>query len=201
MKKWLILLTVSVSMSVSASPKSELSERLSKTEGFSASFSQIVTAPDGEVIQRVSGTADIARPSMFRWSTIEPDETELISDGDVVWYYEPFLEQVSIYNQKQAIGQTPFVLLTRNRQSDWDNYHVSQKDNRFTLEPVSENATQGQFIIDVTAKGKIEGFSVVEQDGQISQFTFNTITIKTPAQERFTFTPPKGVEVYDERGN
>lgn len=201
MKKWLILFTFSISATTVASPKSELSERLSKTDGFSAAFSQTVTAPDGEVIQQANGTADIARPSMFRWSTIEPDETELVSDGDVVWYYEPFLEQVSIYNQEQATGQTPFVLLTRNRQSDWDNYRVAQKDNRFTLEPVSENSTQGQFIIDVTAKGRIEGFSVVEQDGQTSQFTFNSISMKTPAKERFTFTPPKGVEVYDERGN
>ncbi len=201
MKKWLLLLALSMSASVLASPKSTLSERLGKTEGFSAKFSQTVIAPDGEIIQQATGTADIARPSMFRWSTSAPDETALVSDGQLVWYYEPFLEQVSIYNQEQATRQTPFVLLTRNRPSDWEHYQVSQNGDSFVLTPVSEHSTQGLFIINVTAKGKIEGFSVIEQDGQKSEFIFSAINMNMPPKEMFTFTPPEGVEIYDERGN
>ncbi|MCV5927410.1 outer membrane lipoprotein chaperone LolA, partial [Escherichia coli] len=81
------------------------------------------------------GTVEIARPSLFRWSTTFPDENLLISDGKTLWYYSPFIEQVSIYWQEQATEQTPFVLLTRNRASDWDNYKISQKGNEFTLIP------------------------------------------------------------------
>ena len=61
------------------------------------------------------GTVEIARPSLFRWSTTFPDENLLVSDGKTLWYYSPFIEQVSIYWQEQATEQTPFVLLTRNQ--------------------------------------------------------------------------------------
>jgi outer membrane lipoprotein carrier protein len=199
MSRWLIICALGISTAVFASPKSELSERLSKNEGFSADFSQTVTAPDGEVIQEAKGTAEIARPNMFRWFTDFPDESELVSDGSSVWFYEPFMEQVSIFSQEQATGQTPFVLLTRDRKNDWDNYEVKQKDNRFVLKPVDKNTTQGLFVIEVTGKGKIESFSVIDQDGQTSEFTFTSMNLSAPSEDTFTFTPPEGVEVYDER--
>ncbi|MEF1323235.1 outer membrane lipoprotein chaperone LolA [Vibrio owensii] len=115
------------------------------------------------------------------------------------WYYSPFIEQVSIYWQEQATEQTPFVLLTRNRASDWDNYKISQKGDEFTLIPTAVDSTQGQFQINIDAKGVVKGFNVVEQDGQKGLFTFNNVKLGKPKADRFTFTIPKGVEVDDQR--
>ncbi|GAL29207.1 outer membrane lipoprotein carrier protein LolA [Vibrio variabilis] len=98
------------------------------------------------------GNVEISRPSMFRWVTTLPDENVLVSDGQNLWYYSPFIEQVSIYNQEQATEQTPFVLLTRNRASDWDNYSVNQKGDVFTLVPTAVDSTQGQFKLISIAK-------------------------------------------------
>ncbi len=146
------------------------------------------------------GTVEIARPSLFRWSTtFPPDENLLVSDGKTLWYYSPFIEQVSIYWQEQATEQTPFVLLTRNRASDWNNYKISQKGDQFTLIPTAVDSTQGQFQINIDAKGVVKGFNVVEQDGQKGLFTFNNVKLGKPKADRFTFTIPKGVEVDDQR--
>ncbi len=182
-----------------ASPKSELSKRLSINEGFSADFSQQVISPEGETIMEGEGTVEIARPSLFRWSTTFPDENLLVSDGKTLWYYSPFIEQVSIYWQEQAAEQTPFVLLTRNRASDWDNYKVSQQDNEFTLIPTAVDSTQGLFQINIDAKGIVKGFNVIEQDGQKGLFKFSNVKLGKPSANRFTFTIPKGVEVDDQR--
>ncbi len=182
-----------------ASPKSELSKRLSINEGFSAEFSQQVISPEGETVMEGEGTVEIARPSLFRWSTTFPDENLLVSDGKTLWYYSPFIEQVSIYWQEQAAEQTPFVLLTRNRASDWDNYKVSQQGNEFTLIPTAVDSTQGQFQINIDAKGIVKGFNVIEQDGQKGLFKFSNVKLGKPDTNRFTFSIPKGVEVDDQR--
>ncbi|HCG5513893.1 outer membrane lipoprotein chaperone LolA [Vibrio parahaemolyticus] len=182
-----------------ASPKDELNKRLAMNEGFSADFSQQVISPEGETVMEGEGTVEIARPSLFRWSTTFPDENLLVSDGKTLWYYSPFIEQVSIYWQEQATEQTPFVLLTRNRASDWDNYKISQKGNEFTLIPTAVDSTQGQFQINIDAKGVVKGFNVIEQDGQKGLFTFSNVKLGKPKADRFTFTVPKGVEVDDQR--
>ncbi len=198
MKKIALLFAVFSSV-VFAGPKEVLSERLALADGFSASFTQKVLSPENEVIMQGEGEVEIARPSLFRWTTKIPDENVLISDGKSLWYYDPFIEQVSIYWQEQATEQTPFVLLTRNRASDWDNYLVSQNGNRFILSPTAIDSNQGQFEINVDAKGEIKGFTVIEQDGQQGQFIFNNYSNTVPAKERFTFTIPDGVEVDDQR--
>ena len=187
------------STAYAASPKAELSKRLSINEGFSADFSQQVISPEGETVMEGEGTVEIARPSLFRWSTTFPDENLLVSDGKTLWYYSPFIEQVSIYWQEQAAEQTPFVLLTRNRATDWDNYKVSQKGNEFTLIPTAVDSTQGRFQINIDAKGIVKGFNVIEQDGQRGLFKFSNVKLGKPKANRFTFTIPKGVEVDDQR--
>jgi outer membrane lipoprotein carrier protein len=197
MKKFAALLLMSCS--VIAAPKDELSQRLQLTEGFSADFTQQVVSPEGDTIMEGEGNVEIARPSLFRWTTTFPDENILVSDGKSLWYYSPFIEQVSIYWQEQATEQTPFVLLTRNRASDWDNYNVAQKGDTFVLTPTAVDSNQGEFKLVIDNHGAVQGFSVIEQDGQTSQFTFNNIDLNKPAAEHFTFDIPQGVEIDDQR--
>ncbi|MGV1718835.1 outer membrane lipoprotein chaperone LolA [Vibrio furnissii] len=197
MKKWFALFFCS--FSVFATPKETLSERLALTDGFSAKFEQQVISPDGDVVMEGNGVVDIARPSLFRWETLAPDENLLVSDGQSLWYYSPFIEQVTIYNQEQATEQTPFVLLTRNRATDWDAYQVEEKGDVFTLTPTAVDSNQGQFQITIDTLGVVKGFNVIEQDGQRSQFTFADVKQQKPQASRFMFDVPDGVEVDDQR--
>ncbi|OEF26904.1 outer membrane lipoprotein chaperone LolA [Vibrio rumoiensis] len=198
MKKCLLVLLFA-SASVFAGPKEELNTRLNHNEGFSADFTQKVTSPEGEVLLDGKGSAQISRPSLFRWKTSAPDETLLVSDGKSVWYYSPFVEQVTILNQEQATAQTPFVLLTRNRASDWANYNVTQSDDTFTLKPTATDTTIGTFQIKINDKGVVQAFNVIEQDGQQSRFAFTNFKMQKPDASLFTFKVPKGVEVDDQR--
>ncbi|MGT0150507.1 hypothetical protein ACT691_18180 [Vibrio metschnikovii] len=43
------------------------------------------------------------------------------------------------------------------------------------------------------------GFTVIEQDGQQSRFTFHNITLQKPPISRFQFVIPDGVDVDDQR--
>jgi outer membrane lipoprotein carrier protein len=197
MKKLLALLLVS--STALAGAQQELSERLSMSAGFSADFTQVVTSPEGDVVMEGEGTVEIARPSLFRWTTTLPDENVLVSDGQSIWYYSPFIEQVSIFWQEQAAAQTPFILLTRDQESDWDKYQVSQAQDVFTLVPTSQEVNQGTFQIIINDAGKVSGFKVIEQDGQKGDYRFTNLSSQAPKRDRFTFVVPDGVEVDDQR--
>lgn len=197
MKK-LLLLALCFSANAFSSPQSELTERLNQYDGFSAQFDQKVTSPEGEVIVEGDGDVAISRPNLFRWYTKTPDENVLVTDGTTLWYYNPFVEQVTLLQLDQATAQTPFVLLTRNNPKDWDNYTVTQQENQFTLSPKQQDNTS-QFIIDITSSGVVKGFSVIGQDGQSSVFAFNQFVAKKPDSKTFMFTIPEGVDVDDQR--
>ncbi|BCK17845.1 outer membrane lipoprotein periplasmic chaperone LolA [Vibrio cholerae] len=197
MNKWLALLFCS--FSAIAAPKDTLSERLAMSEGFSATFNQQVLSPEGKVILAGNGKVDIARPSLFRWETETPDENLLVSDGTTLWHFDPFVEQVTLYRAEEALEQTPFVLLTRNKASDWDAYHVEEKGDVFTLTPTALDSNQGRFQITISEKGVVQGFKVIEQDGQQSEFIFSKVKQQKPNASVFNYKVPKGVEVDDQR--
>ncbi|MBD1575446.1 MULTISPECIES: outer membrane lipoprotein chaperone LolA [Vibrio] len=203
MKKWLtVLLFAAASVSSTAAfanAKDVLSSRLSLNDGFSSDFSQKVTSPEGEVLMDGKGSAQISRPSLFRWETKTPDETILVSDGKSVWYYSPFVSQVTILSQAQATAQTPFVLLTRNKASDWAQYTITQNQDVFTLKPTAKDTTVGTFQIAIDAKGVVKAFNVIEQDGQKSEFEFSHFKMEVPNKALFSFKVPKGVEIDDQR--
>ncbi|PSU80983.1 outer membrane lipoprotein carrier protein LolA [Photobacterium phosphoreum] len=188
-----------VSSAWAATPQQALSSRLDKVNAFSANFTQKVTSPDGEVLVNGTGDLSIKRPNLFRWKTKTPDESLLVSDGKTVWYYSPFVEQVTAMWLKDATEQTPFVLLTRNSASDWSKYNVAQLVDTFTLTPKDKTSSMDKFVVTVSKAGDVRNFSVVETDGQRSQYVLTDFKKTTPAASLFTFTVPKGVELDDQR--
>lgn len=191
--------SVLVSSVALAAPKDVLSERLNLNTGFSANFSQTVVDADGTVVMQGQGKAQILRPNQFRWETTTPNETLLVSDGKSVWYYDPFVEQVSILDQAEATAQTPFVLLTRNQASDWEKYTIVQRDDLFVLAPKDRSTNVNQFQIEIDAKGVVKRFYVIEQDGQQSRFGFQNFKSAKPSASQFSFVVPMGVTVDDQR--
>ena len=204
MKKLIMSMLVAAPMLVASSawaatPQQALSSRLDKVNAFSANFTQKVTSPDGEVLVNGTGDLSIKRPNLFRWKTKTPDESLLVSDGKTVWYYSPFVEQVTAMWLKDATEQTPFVLLTRNSASDWSKYNVAQLVDTFTLTPKDKTSSMDKFVVTVSKTGDVRNFSVVETDGQRSQYVLSDFKRTIPAASLFTFTPPKGVELDDQR--
>ena len=178
MNKWLMGALCAAPLMVSTAvwaqtPQQTLSSRLDKVNAFSANFSQQVIGPDGKMLMQGQGDVEIQRPDLFRWNTISPDANVLVSDGTTLWYYNPFVEQVTAMWLKNATAQTPFVLLTQNNPHEWANYQVQQEGNTFTLTPKDKTATNGQFVITVNPAGTVKSFSTIEQDGQRSNFTLS----------------------------
>lgn len=203
MKKIVVKLTALTLLSLShmawADAVDELQMRLSKVESLSADFAQTVTSAGGKNVQQGSGKLQIKRPSLFRMETKTPQETHIVSDGKTLWYYDPFVQQATAQWVKDAIDNTPFVLLTSNDKAHWKQYLVTQQADTFVLKPTSSKSNIKQFDIRVDAEGILKNFSTTEKDGQTNLYVLRNITNQTLSDRLFQFKPEKGVEVDDQR--
>ncbi|TCP95829.1 outer membrane lipoprotein carrier protein [Cricetibacter osteomyelitidis] len=193
------LLTLLASPLVWADASSELQSRLQKINNLTADFSQTVSSANGKNVQQGSGKFQIKRPNLFRMDTKTPQETQIIADGKTLWFYDPFVEQVTANWMSDAINNTPFVLLTGNDKNYWNQYSVEQKTDTFVLKPKVKNSNIRQFDVRIDANGVLKGFSTIEKDGQSNLYVLRNINNAALSNDLFKFNVPKGVEFDDQR--
>lgn len=202
MKKWLItacLFAAVLPAPAFADDANALQNRLNQVNSFHARFTQRVTGAEGGAVQEGEGEMWVKRPNMFNWHMTAPDESVLVSDGKTLWFYNPFVEQATANWLKNATGNTPFMLITRNSAADWRQYNVKQQGDSFSLVSKSDNGNMKQFTIKVTANGTIEGFTAVEQDDKRSVYELKSQKNGPVEDAKFHFTLPKGVTLDDQR--
>lgn len=197
--KFTALALLSLSNVAFADAISELQTRLGKVENLSADFTQRVMSANGQNVQQGSGKMQIKRPNLFRMDTKTPQETQIVSDGKTLWYYDPFVQQVTAQWVKDAVNNTPFVLLTSADKSHWSQYSVTQKNNTFVLKPKSAKSNIKQFDINVDENGVLANFSTIEKDGQSNLYILRNVTNLPLSNSLFSFSVPKGAELDDQR--
>lgn len=188
-----------LSLNAYADAQQNLQNRLDKINVFQASFKQKVVDANKQLIQEGEGEVWIKRPNLFNWHTLVPDESMLVSDGKTLWFYNPFVEQVTATNLADTTANTPFILIAGNNNSDWAQYNIKQRGNDFTLTPKSASSSLKQFDIRVTPAGAIENFISIEQDGQKSEYQLSNQNSQAVSDDKFKFVMPEGVAFDDQR--
>lgn len=103
---------------VLANSHSELSNLLNKMNSLTGNFKQKVIDQNGAILQEVSGQFFFKKPNLFKWDYLEPVKSQLISDGELLYLYDPDLKQVIISQLKKIGGVSPAMLLvTRDIES------------------------------------------------------------------------------------
>lgn len=202
MKKWYIvcgMITALLATTALADARSDLQQRLGKVKYFQADFTQSVVTAEGVKAQESRGQLWIQRPNLFRWETRSPDESVLISDGTTLWFYNPLVEQATANWLNSATNNTPFILITRNNRSDWDQYQIKQNGDDFQLSPKNQRGNLRQFDLTVDKVGTIKKFTAIEQDGQRSIYTLNNAKNSVIDSAKFRFVLPKGSTLDDQR--
>jgi len=182
--------------------KLALMDKLAKVEFFSATFSQQVFDEAGNELQQGSGLLSVSKPNLVHWQTILPDESLIVSDGENLWFYDPFVEQVSVYSLESAIANTPILLITSNDEKLWQDYSVSQlTTNRYLISSNSKNSRvkslELSFVQNIDSV-ELAAFNILDATGQLSVISL-THENKTPDPSLFTFAVPEGVYLDDQR--
>ncbi|MBV7387600.1 outer membrane lipoprotein chaperone LolA [Pasteurellaceae bacterium TAE3-ERU1] len=200
MKKTLLTFALgAIASTALADAAGDLQQRLSQVSSYKADFTQRVTTAQGKLVQEGSGKFQVKRPNLFRLDTQSPQETHIIADGKTLWYYDPFVQQVTAKKVADAIVNTPFILLTTNDAAKWQQYKVTQQGDNFTLVPKAKNSNIKKFQIRIDANGLLKNFSIIEQDGQANLYQLRNINNLPIDASVFSFKVPKGVELDDQR--
>ncbi|NMP15386.1 outer membrane lipoprotein chaperone LolA [Thalassotalea sp. Y01] len=178
----------------------ELQAKLAKVAGFKASFKQDVIDADGNKIQESSGNLAVKRPNFIHWQTFAPDETLVVSDGETLWFYNPFVEQVSAFRVDNAVANTPILLLSGLNKQAWQDYTVNKaSDSDYTIVAKQQDA-QVKSLHLLFDGDSIEKFTVLDATGQLSHFDLDDVTTSPlPDASLFQFTLPDGVDLDDQR--
>jgi outer membrane lipoprotein carrier protein len=197
-----------VSQSLESQSKVDLMAKLAKINFFSAKFNQKIFDESGTELQQGSGQLSVSKPNLVNWETKLPDESLIVSDGSNLWFYDPFVEQVSVYALESAIANTPILLITNNDPKLWQDYNVSQlDDNRYLIQAIKENSRvkslELAFEKSNTAEKnstseKLVAFNILDATGQLSIISLSEHNNEAKT-DLFRFTVPEGVYLDDQR--
>jgi len=182
--------------------KRELMAKLAKIDFFSAEFNQRIFDENGNELQQGSGSISVSKPNLVHWQTTMPDESLIVSDGENLWFYDPFVEQVSVYTLESAIANTPILLITSNDEKLWQDYSVTQlTNNRYLISASNENSRVKSLELSFTKNVnnvELSAFNILDATGQLSVITLQHQG-KVPNANLFTFSVPEGVYLDDQR--
>ena len=167
-----------------------------------AEFQQRVSAANGEVLQKSTGSLLLQRPDKLFWHTKPPYEQMIVSDGHTLWVYDPDLEQVTVHKSQPDL-QGPIAMLGKSLDELKMRYTITQqaKDgvHRFKMVPKTDDPADNF--------SELEFGFINDQLIEISMLDKlrqrTTITIERSAQNAeidpkyFTFIPPKGVDIVE----
>ncbi|MCH8491848.1 MAG: outer membrane lipoprotein chaperone LolA [Idiomarina sp.] len=197
----------------------QLQATLSSMQSLSGSFFQEIY-DNGELLQELSGNFVLERPAKLRWVTYEPEASELIADGDTLWYYNPFIEQVTLYNQADAMQANPLLVLLDSA-ANWQGFTITDlgkhEDVTAALSTDQSNAAQstaearhywqisdqqqaGSELFLAFHEDELQQLILDDGQGQVSVFHLSIQQKNEPlSATTFTFNIPPGTDVDDQR--
>ncbi len=205
--KWLAASACALaSMGALASPGLDsLRYFFEEIQTFEANFGQQVLDESLQSLDDGRGRVWIKRPGKFRWDYDPPDAQEIVGDGERVWIYDIELEQVTVRDQRTALGRTPAILLAGAEDTE-KNYTIIDigTQGRFdwvNLIPLDEDSSFTEVRIGFE-DNRLRLMELVDTLGQRTRMSFVDLKENEPIDDRvFDFLPPLGVDVIDESGN
>ncbi|MEK8030322.1 outer membrane lipoprotein chaperone LolA [Ideonella sp. DXS29W] len=161
-------------------------------------FTQTVTSPDGKKQKVSSGQFSFSRPNKFRFDYAKPYAQTIVSDGAKVWFHDPDLNQVTIRQMGDALGNTPVALLTGS--SIEKNFELKAQPDKDGLEWVQATPRESGGTIQwlkAGFKGKaLAAVEISDSFGQRSLLKLDNLTTDTtPPASTFSFAIPPGADV------
>ncbi len=195
----LVVLAIALPSSAQADAIQRLHDFATETRTLSGTFSQAVYDKNGRKTQETSGELYFSRPGKFRWVYHKPYEQLIVGDGKKIWIYDADLEQVTVKQLDQSIGESPAALLAGNNDID---KHFNLKDG---------GVMDGVEWLEATPKAKEGTFEMVrlgfrdniltvmelkDNFGQKTLLKFSGMKNNPKlGTDLFRFKPPKGADI------
>ena len=198
------LLLVSSTSFADEAASQKLNALLDKMHSMRAHFEQYTLDPKDKPLQTLSGEMTVKRPNLFRWDTQKPFTQQIIANGQVVWVYDPELQQATKQKLDQQIANTPALLLSGDSKKIAASFIVSQekstnsKTSAFILKPKDKEAVFESLRVSFVGS-QLNSMQLKDSLGQKTDIFFSQVQVNGKIDSKiFQFTPPKDVDVIDD---
>jgi outer membrane lipoprotein carrier protein len=201
LKQWILMLGMMllVGQVLAGDPIKQLNDFHHKVKSFQAHFTQQVLDAQGELQQEAQGLLYIQRPGRFRWDYQTPYEQLILADGKKLWIYDVDLEQVTVKNIDEALGQTPAMMLSGDDELE-GTFNISALPSEegldwVALTPKSKDSSFVRMTLGFL-NGELIGMMLEDSFSQLTSVRFsNTTRNAVITNDMFEFTAPDGVDV------
>jgi outer membrane lipoprotein carrier protein len=177
----------------------QLREFAVSTRSAKGQFTQQMIRSSGKAGETASGTFAFVRPGKFRWEVTKPDQQLIVTDGEMLHFYDADLKQVTVRRVGDAISATPAAILFGS--DDLDQSFVlkelGERDGLVWLEALPRSREAGFERIRIGFRDRLPvAMEVRDAFSQMTRFEFTNVE-RNPQLDPglFRFTAPEGVDV------
>ncbi len=184
----------------------KMQRRYDQAKDFRAKFTQTYSRA---VVGRATvstGTLSFKKPGRMRWDYDKPEPRMFLSNGQVLWLYEPTEKQA--FKQELKSSQLPaalaFLMGKGKLVDEFDvtfakDEHGRPGDIRLALSPKQPQSSYKSILFIVDPKEYLVRESIlVDSQGNTNHFAFDDLEVNGKvADALFKWTPPAGVRVVD----
>ena len=185
-------------LNVSANSHFELSEKLNKMKSLTGNFKQKVTDQNGAILQEVSGQFFFKKPNLFKWDYLKPLKSQLISDGELLYLYDPDLKQVVISQLKKIGGVSPAMLLvTKDIESLFKITRIRDKEiDWFKAVPHDPEKANFKEVFINFSQDRLKFMTIIDGFDNKTEIQFIDINQNIKINDAFfLFNTPDGIDV------
>jgi outer membrane lipoprotein carrier protein len=190
-----------------------MQKRYDQAKDFRARFSQSYTRAVVGRSTMSTGTVTFKKPGRMRWDYDKPEARMFLSNGQVLWLYEP--EEKQAFKQDLKSSQLPAALaflMGKGRITDEFDVEFAKEpqdgksklpgrpeDVRLSLSPKQPQSAYKSILFVVDPKEHLVRESVlVDAQGNSNHFVFDGFEVNGKVSDGlFKWTPPAGVRVVD----
>lgn len=190
-------MALTFSMTAQAGSIDALKKFNDDTDGISGNFTQTVQSK--KKTEKSSGSFQILRPGLFKWTYNAPYEQVIVGDGKHIWNYDVPLKQIVQAEQQQMIGGSPAAILSNKTALD-SSYTLKEDGSANGVDYVlatPKKANAGYQFIRIGFKGDtLAAMQLKDYSGKHITIEFHGVNTKPNlSRNGFKFTPPEGVLV------
>ncbi|MDC6486740.1 outer membrane lipoprotein chaperone LolA [Methylophilaceae bacterium] len=181
-----------------AQPSSDLSILLNKNESFQGSFNQIVFDNQGQIIEEANGKVIFKKPHFFKWIYKKPHQNQIISDGEIIYIYDPDLSQVIMSQFSQSNSNNPSLIFFQKNIEKF--FKVTTKSINgelwYRCQSLSDDADYETLELKFDSQGKVLAMNIIDRLKNKILVNFEDIQTNIKINEAtFLFNVPENVEI------
>lgn len=195
-----------MSLSAMASDAVTMLENFNRTvQAASGKFKQVSIDKSGKISEQTTvGEFLFSRPGKFIWKTVSPFEQQIVSNGKVLWLYDPDLYQVTKKDLLKNVSSTPASILFGSGvvKDQFRLSSVAKKDDLAWVRaiPLKDDIAYKDLEIGFSEDGGLKVLRLNDSFGEATEFRFESVDLHPEIQHRlFEFTPPAGVDIIEDK--